>query len=131
VAVTGRDTGHFSVPGGTAAIGPALAGSALAPATPGTWNLLAGPQTGPAQVKAKLGGPRRTLRPPRAPAATAFAGQSCKPHRSTPPPTAAASPSLCAATQTPGVERVHVMPLAGDPAAFIRSLGDHVIARLP
>jgi F420-dependent oxidoreductase-like protein len=29
-----------------------------------------------------------------------------------------------------GVDEVHVMPLQGDPVAFVRSLGDHVVPRL-
>ena len=29
-----------------------------------------------------------------------------------------------------GVDEVHVMPLEGDPVAFVRSLGDHVVPRL-
>jgi hypothetical protein len=29
-----------------------------------------------------------------------------------------------------GVDEVHVMPLRGDPVAFVRSLGDHVVPPL-
>jgi hypothetical protein len=29
-----------------------------------------------------------------------------------------------------GVDEVHVMPLRGDPVAFVRSLGDHVVQPL-
>ena len=29
-----------------------------------------------------------------------------------------------------GVDEVHVMPLQGDPVAFVRSLGEHVVPRL-
>ena len=29
-----------------------------------------------------------------------------------------------------GVDEVHVMPLQGDPVAFVRDLGEHVVPRL-
>ena len=93
-------------------------------------NVFAGPGTGPAEVAHKLavlrdwcereGRPYDDIR--RTVLYNGSVGQD--------PAGAAPFVEEMRALADVGVDEVHVMPLHGDPAAFVRSLGEHVVPRL-